>query len=102
MQKWTNIASAKAIPAGRHVFKYEFIIDAYKPGAGGKCILYVDDVKVAEGYIPKTEPFGYSADEGWNVGADHETPVSEDYKEADNKFTGKIKVVTVETFAQKK
>jgi arylsulfatase len=98
----TNIASAKAITAGHHILKYEFIIDAYKPGSGGKCILYVDDVKVAEGYIPKTEPYGYSADEGWNVGADHETPVSEDYKEADNKFTGKIKVVTVETFPEKK
>jgi arylsulfatase len=60
--------------------------------------MYVDGSKVAEGYIPRTEPFGYSADEGWNVGADHETPVSEDYKEGENKFTGKIKVVTVETF----
>lgn len=98
----TNITSAKALSAGHHILKYEFIIDAYKPGAGGKCILYVDDVKVAEGYVPKTEPFGYSADEGWNVGADHETPVSEDYKEGDNKFTGKIKAVTVETFAEKK
>ena len=66
------------------------MIDAFKPGSGGKCFLYVDDVKVAEGYIPVTQPFGYSADEGWNVGADHETPVSEDYKERDNKFTGKI------------
>jgi arylsulfatase len=98
----TNVASAKALTAGHHILKYEFIIDEVKPGAGGKCILYVDDVKVAEGHIPKTEPFGYSADEGWNVGADHETPVSEEYKEADNKFTGKIKVVTVETFPAKK
>ena len=101
-QKRTNISSAKAIAAGRHSLKYEFIIDAYKPGSGGKCFLYVDDVKVAEGYIPVTQPFGYSADEGWNVGADHETPVSEDYKENDNKFTGKIKVVTIETFPEKK
>jgi arylsulfatase A-like enzyme len=101
-QKRTNIASAKAVTAGRHKLKYEFIIDAYKPGSGGKCFLYVDDVKVAEGYIPVTQPFGYSADEGWNVGADHETPVSEDYKENDNKFTGSIKVVTIETFPEKK
>ncbi|MBK8585880.1 MAG: sulfatase-like hydrolase/transferase [Bacteroidetes bacterium] len=96
--KRTNISSAKTLTAGHHILKYEFIIDEYKPGSGGKCNLYVDDQKVAESYIPKTQPFGYSADEGWNVGADHETPVSEDYKEADNKFTGKIKVVTVEIF----
>lgn len=101
-QKRTNIASAKALNAGRHTVKYEFVIDAYRPASGGKCFLYVDDVKVAEGYIPRTQPFGYSADEGWNVGADHETPVSEDYKENDNKFTGKIRVVTIETFPPKK
>jgi arylsulfatase len=98
----TNIASAKALTAGHHILKYEFIIDEVKPGSGGRCILYADDQKVAEGHIPKTQPFGYSADEGWNVGADHETPVSEDYKERDNKFTGKIKVVTIETFPARK
>jgi arylsulfatase len=98
----TNIASAKPLTAGHHILKYEFVIDEYKPGAGGKCILYVDDQKVAEGYIPKTQPFLYSQDEGVDVGADNETPVSEDYNEADNKFTGKIKVVTVETFSEKK
>jgi arylsulfatase A-like enzyme len=101
-QKRTNIASENAITPGKHILKYEFMIDAFKPGSGGKCFLYVDDVKVAEGYIPVTQPFGFSADEGWNVGADHETPVSEDYKERDNKFTGKIKVVTVETFPPKR
>jgi arylsulfatase len=98
----TNITSAKALTPGHHILKYEFVIDSNTPGAGGKCILFVDNVKVAEGYIPKTQPYGYSADEGWNVGADHETPVSTDYKEADNKFSGKIKVVTIETFPEKK
>ena len=46
--------------------------------------------------------FAYSADEGVVVGADHETPVSEDYKEGDNKFEGKIHKVTIETFPEKK
>jgi arylsulfatase A-like enzyme len=101
-QQRTNIVSPKAITTGAHQFKYEFVIDKNVPGSGGKCILYIDNVKVAEGYIPRTEPYGYSADEGWNVGADHETPVSNDYKENDNKFSGRIKVVTVETFPLKK
>ena len=73
-----------------------FLIDAPKPGSGGKCILYVDGQKVAEGQIPKTQPFVYSADEGVDVGMDNETTVSSDYKQHDNKFTGKIKKVTVE------
>ena len=52
--------------------------------------------------IPKTQPYAFSADEGINVGADHETPVSEDYKEGDNKFTGKLQKVTIENLAAKK
>lgn len=92
----TNIASPKALGAGKHQIKYEFIIDAPKPGAGGKCILYVDNEKVAEGQIPQTQPFMYSGDEGVDVGVDNETNVTNDYKERDNHFTGKIKRVTVD------
>jgi arylsulfatase len=83
--------------AGRHLIKYEFIPDAAKPGAGGKCTLYVDDQKVAEGIIPKTQPFAFSADEGIDVGIDNETNVSRDYKEGDNKFNGKIRKVVIDT-----
>jgi arylsulfatase len=98
----TNIASANAITAGKHIFKYEFVMDENKNGSGGKCILFVDGAKVAEGHIPKTQAIAFSADEGMNVGADNETPVSEDYKQEDNKFNGKIKIVTIETFPVKK
>jgi len=58
--------------------------------------LSVDGQKVAEGKIPKTQPYAYSADEGVDVGMDNETPVSNDYKERDNKFTGTIKKITVD------
>ena len=95
--EWTNIGSPKALGAGHHIIKYEFIPNAAKPGAGGKCILYVDDQKVAEGTIPKTQPFIFSADEGVDVGMDSETNVSRDYKEGANKFTGKIRKVVVDT-----
>jgi arylsulfatase len=92
----TNIASSKPISAGKHTVKYEFVFDGGKPGAGGQSILYVDGQKVAEGKIPKTQPYAYSADEGVDVGVDNETPVSNDYKERDNKFTGTIKKITVD------
>ena len=71
--------------------------DAPKPGTGGKSILYVDGQQVAEGRIPKTQPFVFSGDEGPDVGADAETAVSNDYKQGDNKFTGKIISVTIDT-----
>jgi arylsulfatase len=55
----------------------------------------VDGQKVAEGYIPKTRPFAFSADEGVDIGMDTETMVSNDYKPGENKFTGKIVNVTI-------
>jgi arylsulfatase len=92
----TNIASTTALAAGKHTILYEFIPDAAKPGTGGKSILSVDGKKLAEGKIPKTQPFAFSADEGADVGLDGETNVSNDYKQGDNAFTGKISKVLVE------
>ncbi len=92
----TNIAGATALTPGKHTIVYEFIPDEVKPGTGGKSILSVDGKKVAEGHIPKTQPFAFSADEGADVGVDGETNVSPDYKQGDNAFSGKIVRVTVE------
>ncbi len=92
----TNIGSAKAITAGKHVIKYEFVYDGGKPGSGGQSILYVDDQKVAEGRIPKTQPYAYSADEGVDVGMDNETCVSNDYQQGDNAFTGTIYKIVID------
>ncbi len=92
----TNIAAPSALAPGKHTIVYEFIPDEAKPGTGGKSILTIDGKKVAEGQIPKTQPFAFSADEGADVGEDGETNVSPDYKQGDNKFTGKIEKVTIE------
>jgi arylsulfatase len=92
----TNVAGDSALAPGKHTISYEFIPDAAKPGTGGKSILSVDGQKVAEGHIPKTQPFVFSADEGADVGMDGETNVSPDYKQGNNAFTGKIVKVTVE------
>jgi arylsulfatase len=92
----TNIKGDQMLPPGKHTIHYEFIPDAAKPGTGGKSILSVNGKKVAEGHIPKTQPFALSGDEGADVGLDGETNVSTDYKPGDNAFTGKIIKVTVE------
>jgi arylsulfatase len=93
----TNIADSTALAAGKHTILYEFIPDAAKPGTGGKSILSVDGKRVAEGQIPKTQPFAFSADEGADVGIDGETNVSNDYQPGPpSAFTGKIVKVTVE------
>jgi arylsulfatase A-like enzyme len=93
----TNIGGQTPLSPGKHEVKYEFIVDAPKPGSGGKCALYVDGQQVATGRIPKTQPYVFSADEGVDVGVDNETMVSNDYKPGENKFTGKIVKVTIDT-----
>ena len=93
----TNIGGQTALSPGKHEIKYEFIVDAPKPGSGGKSTLYVDGKKVAEGHIPKTQPYAFSADEGVDVGVDNETMVSNDYKPGENRFTGKIIKVAIDT-----
>src|SRR5260370_40892475 len=92
----TNISSSKPIAAGKHIVKYDLVFDGGKPGAGVQSILYVDGQKVAEGKVPKTEPYAFSGDEGGDVGADNKTPVSSDYKARHNTLTGSIKKVTVD------
>jgi arylsulfatase len=91
----TNIAGTTALAPGKHTILYEFIPDAAKPGTGGKSILSVNGTRIAEGHIPKTQPFAFSGDEGADLGRDSETNVTPDYKQGDNAFTGKIVKVTV-------
>jgi len=60
-------------------------VRVYRPmrprlGPGASPLLSVDGEKIAEGQIPKTEPFALSGDEGADVGIDGETNVSNDYQ----------------------
>ena len=59
----------------------------------------MNGTKVAEGRIERTQPMIFSADETADVGEDDATPVTEDYKAYDNKFTGKILKVTIDVKA---
>ena len=46
--------------------------------------------------VEATQPMIFSADETADVGEDDATPVTEEYKAYDNKFTGKILKVKVD------
>ena len=94
--EWTDIASTAALPAGTHTIRFEYTVDSAQPGTGGAGVLFVNDQKVAEGRIPKTQPFMFSADEGADVGVDGETAVSKNYTQGANRFTGKIVKVTID------
>ncbi len=92
----TTVSSPASLAPGRHSVLYEFLYDGGKPGSGGTSRLCVDGKKVGEARVPHTMPFAYSGDEDIDVGMDNETPVTEEYKVRDNKFTGRIHKVTVE------
>lgn len=92
----TTVSSSEPLSPGKHKVVYEYHPDAAKPGSGATSRLSVDGQLVGQAHIPQTMPFAYSADEGVDVGTDNETPVTEDYKEHHNNFTGKIDRVTVE------
>ncbi|MGH7427241.1 MAG: sulfatase-like hydrolase/transferase, partial [Candidatus Methylomirabilaceae bacterium] len=91
-----TVSSPQALTPGRHTVRYEFAYDGGKPGSGGTSRLFVAGAQVGEVRVARTIPFAYSGDEGVDVGTDNETPVTEEYKEGNNTFTGKIHKVTVE------
>ncbi len=89
-----TVASKQPITPGEATIRYEFAYDGGM-GAGGTGSIFVNDKKVAQGRIDHTNALIFSADEGADVGEDLETPVTEDYKQGDNKFSGKIDYVTI-------
>jgi Sulfatase len=94
--KTYKVAATQALPAGKATIRYEFTYDGGGLGKGGTGTILVNGKKAAEGRIDRTQGFIFSADEGADVGMDGETPVTDDYKEGDNKFTGKIRKVVIE------
>jgi arylsulfatase len=91
-----TITAPEPVAPGKATIRYEFAYEGGKPGSGGTGAIFVNGQKVAEGRISNTTPFLFSADETADVGTDGATPVTEDYAEGDNEFTGKIETVTVE------
>ncbi len=95
LQRFT-VAAAQPLAAGKATIQYEFVSDGPGMGKGGIGTILVNGQKVAEGRIEHTQCCIFSADEGADVGMDEATPVTEDYKEGDNKFTGTIQKVTID------
>jgi arylsulfatase len=92
----STVTAPAALTPGTHTVYYEFVYDGGQPGAGGLSRLTIDGQPAEEVRVPRTMPFVYSADEGIDVGVDNETPVTDDYQQGRNEFTGRIVKVTVE------
>jgi hypothetical protein len=98
-----TVAATENLKPGKSVIRFDFAYDGGGLGKGGMGTLYVNDKKVAEGRIERTQPMIFSADETADVGIDLATPVVETIgSEAKSRFTGKIPKVTVEVREMKK
>jgi arylsulfatase len=95
LQRFT-VASPQAVPAGKASIRLEFAYDGGGLAKGGLGTIYVNDKKVAEGRIERTQPMAFSLDDAADVGMDEGTPVIEDYQPRDTRFTGRIFKVRVD------
>jgi arylsulfatase len=96
LQRFT-VAGKKRLAPGKATIRFEFAYDGGGLAKGGLGTLYVNDEKVGEGRIDRTQPMIFSADETADVGIDLATPVVETIgSEAKSRFTGRIPKVTVE------
>ena len=91
-----KVAASQAVAAGKATIRMNFDYDGGGIGKGGTATILVNGEKAAAGRIEHTQAIIFSADETAGVGMDDATPVTTDYKERDNTFTGKILKVTVE------
>ncbi len=93
----TTIRSPEKLPAGKVTMRWAFLYDGGKPGAGGTGVLYINGKKVATGKIPATQAFTYGLDDAADVGADEGTPVTTEYGQFHNDYTGTIARVKFNT-----
>ena len=88
-------ADARRAPA-RPTIRFEFAYDGGGIGKGGDGQFSSTARRWPKAGSNGRRPGVFSADETADVGMDDATPVTEDYKERDNAFTGKIQKVVVE------
>jgi len=91
-----KVSAPEALPGGKATVRMNFDYDGGGIGKGGLATLLVNGQNVASGRIERTQAMMFSADETAGVGVDDATPVTTDYKERDNAFTGKVVKVTVD------
>jgi arylsulfatase len=93
----STIAATQPLAPGKSTIRFEFAYDGGGMAKGGTGTLFVNDTKVAEGRIERTQPLSFSADETADVGIDLGTPVVEAVgSDAKSRFTGRIPKVTIE------
>ena len=90
---YSYVESRNVLPPGYRQVRMEFAYEGGGPGKGGVVSLFVDGKEVGSGRVPITAAMVFSADDGCDVGRDTGSPVSPEYGQRGNEFTGRVKGV---------
>jgi arylsulfatase len=90
----TQLISNESLKPGNYKLVYDFKYDGGGMGKGGVGTIFVNDKKIIEKRIEKTQPGIFSVDDLADIGVDDGTHVA-DYGSS-SKFNGKIEYVTIE------
>ncbi len=91
-----KVVGPEPLPEGPATIRLDFTYDGGGRGKGGLAVLSVNGRTVAEGRVEQTIPNVFSPDEGATVGVDEETVVSDDYRERNNRFTGRLGKIVID------
>jgi arylsulfatase len=91
-----KVIGSDPVPAGEHQVRVEFAYDGGGLGKGGTFSLYVDGSKVGEERAAATVPMAFSADETLDIGSDSGTSVTDDLREGQTSFTGRVRWVQID------
>lgn len=94
-QQRYKIASSASVTPGKNIVRVDFKYDGGGLGKGGLVTIYLNDEKVGEGRVDKTEWAVFSADETFDTGMDSASPVSADYQ-SPFRFSGVVNKVEID------
>jgi arylsulfatase A-like enzyme len=97
-----DVTATAPLPPGTHQARMEFTYDGGGMGKGADVALYVDGNNVGQGHIGRTHALFFSMDETLEVACDLGEPVSDDYGERDNAFSGDVHWVQIDIDAAAK
>jgi arylsulfatase len=90
-----RITGSTPLSPGARKLRVMFEPDSPHPGAGGKLTIFVDGKRSAQGRIEHTMKYWISHSEGFDIGSDSITPVSEDYTIPTSHFTGTLNQLAI-------
>jgi arylsulfatase len=90
------VETSTPIPPGRHQVRMEFKYDGGGLGKGGDITLFVNGEQIGQGRVEATTPLTFSFDETCDIGKETGSPVSTDYGDHDNAFSGEVNWVQID------